>query len=170
MKNGESSNTKPKRKWEKYWDNSAGSWDKYKHEKTYNNVEEIQKLLEQLKNYLRPNTFLETAKNLSPNKSTMKILEGVASSLDNFLIITCKDYELQVQFSNEIFGNYFQRLIQWNKKEKINCCYTVDRNIYGFKAIIIPKALQILVFNLLQFGLIECLYLNTNSKEISLFT
>lgn len=99
----------------------------------------------------------------------MKILGRIPSSLDNYSIITRKDHELMVQFFEEIFFELLQRLTNWNKKEKINCFYMVDRDVYGLKTIITPRATPALAFNMFQFGLIECIYPSKNLDEINLF-
>jgi hypothetical protein len=44
----------------------------------------------------------------------------------------------------------------------------VDRKLFGIKVIITPGASPLLVFNMFQFGLIECLYLSNNLEEINM--
>lgn len=55
------------------------------------------------------------------------------------------------------------------RKNKSSVFTRLIENIYRFKAIITHGVSQILVFNLFQFGLIECFYLSTNLEEISFF-
>jgi hypothetical protein len=98
----------------------------------------------------------------------MKILGKIPASLDNFSIISRKEHEKQIQFSEENFKENISRLSNRSEKEKINCFYLVDRKIFGIKAIITPGASQLLVFNMFQFGLIECLYLSKNLEEINM--
>jgi len=42
-------------------------------------------------------------------------------SLDDLPIISRKEHELQVQFSEENFQENFNRLKNWTNEEKINC-------------------------------------------------
>jgi hypothetical protein len=98
----------------------------------------------------------------------MKVLGRLPVSLDNFSIISRKKHERQTQFSEENFKENISRLSNWSEKERINCFYLVDRKIFGIKAIINPGASPLLVFNMFQFGLIECLYLSKNLEEINM--
>jgi len=95
----------------------------------------------------------------------MKILGRIPSSLDNYPIISRKEHQLQIQFSEESL----KRLTHWSEEEKINCFYMVNRPMFGIKAIITPDTSEVLTFNMFQFGLIECLYLSHNFEEINLF-
>lgn len=99
----------------------------------------------------------------------MKILGRIPFSLDDLPIISRKEHELQVQFSEEKFQENFNRLKNWTNEEKNNCFYMVSRNGFGLKAVITPEASPILAFNMFQFGLVQCIYLSANSEEISLF-
>jgi hypothetical protein len=119
--------------------------------------------------YLGPRTFSETTRSKTPERAPMKILGRIPSSFDDLPIISRKEHELQIQFSEEKFHENFNILKNWTNEEKINCFYRVSRNGFGLKAIITHGASQILAFNMVQFGLIECIYLSTNSEEISLF-
>jgi hypothetical protein len=133
--------------------------------KEHNDLERSRKEI-----YLGPRTFSETARSTQEEKnSTMKILGRIPSSLDNFPIISRREHEAQIQFSQEKFKEYFTRLANWNERERINCFYLVDRKLYGIKAIITQGASPLLVFNMFQFGLIECIYLSKNLEEINMF-
>jgi len=119
--------------------------------------------------YLGPRTFSETIRSKAPERAPMKILGRIPSSLDDLPIISRKEHELQVQFSEEKFQENFNRLKNWTNEEKINCFYMVSKNGFGLKAVITPEASPILAFNMFQFGLIQCIYLSANFEEISLF-
>jgi hypothetical protein len=79
-----------------------------------------------------------------------------------------KHHQSLSQFSEENFKENIARLSNCNEKERINCFYLVDRKIFGIKAIITPGASPLLVFNMFQFELIECLYLSKNLEEINM--
>ncbi|XP_058745422.1 uncharacterized protein LOC131618178 [Vicia villosa] len=136
-------------------------------EKAMNDHRESEKSRKEI--YLGPRTFSETTKNNAPERTSMKILGRIPSSLDNLPIMSRKEHENQVKFSEEKFKENLKRLTYWTEKENTNCFYMVDRKLFGVKAIITPGASQLLTFNMFQFGLIECLYLSKNLEEINLF-
>ncbi|XP_058763949.1 uncharacterized protein LOC131637369 [Vicia villosa] len=130
---------------------------KKKLKKAMNDHRESEKSRKEI--YLGPRTFSETTKNNAPERTSMKILGRIPSSLDNLPIMSQKEHENQVKFSEEKFKENLKRLTYWTEKENTNCFYMVDRKLFGVKAIITPGASQLLTFNMFQFGLIECLYL-----------
>ncbi|XP_058746955.1 uncharacterized protein LOC131619933 [Vicia villosa] len=126
-------------------------------EKAMNDHRESEKSRKEI--YLGPRTFSETTKNNAPERTSIKILGRIPSSLDNLPIMSRKEHENQVKFSEEKFKENLKRLTYWTEKENTNCFYMVHRKLFGVKAITTPGASQLLTFNMFQFGLIECLYL-----------
>src|ERR1044072_498991 len=121
--------------------------------------------------YLGPRTFSETIKTSPFPISNLKVLGKLPRfTLDDFQIISRKEQDSHVQFSEENFKNHLKRLINWNENEKVNCFYMVDRKTYGVKAVLLPGTPATLAFNLFQFGLIDNMYLSPNLEELSLFT
>lgn len=90
--------------------------------------------------YLGPRTFSETTRSKAPERAPMKILGRIPFFLDDLPIISRKEHELQVQFSEEKFQENFNRLKNWTNEEKNNCFYMVSRNGFGLKVVITPGA------------------------------
>lgn len=79
-----------------------------------------------------------------------------------------KEHEINVKFSEEKFKEKIKRLTHSTEKEETNSSiWWIER--FWVKFIIIHWSPQLLAFNMLQFGLIECLYLSKNMQEINLF-
>src|SRR4051812_1369561 len=109
-------------------------------EKTMNDHRELEKSRKEI--YLGPRTFSETTKNNARERTSMKILGRIPSSLDNLSIMSRKEHENQVKISEEKFMENFKRLTYWTEKENTNCFYMVDRKFFGVKTIITPRASQ----------------------------
>ena len=88
-------------------------------EKALKDHKELEKSRNEI--YLGPRTFSETTRSKAPERTPKKILGRIASSLDDLPIISRKEHELQVQFSEENFQENFNRLKNWTNEEKINC-------------------------------------------------
>jgi hypothetical protein len=74
--------------------------------KEHNDLERSRKEI-----YLGPRTFSETTKSIPQERITsMKILGKISASLDYFSIISRKEHEMQIQFSEEKFKENFTRL------------------------------------------------------------
>lgn len=88
---------------------------KEENEKTMNDHQELEKSRKEI--YLAPKTFSETTKNNALERTSMKILGRIHSSLDNFPIMSQREHEVQVKVSKENFKENLKDVLTGLKKK-----------------------------------------------------